>query len=61
MNARHKLNEMYVYGSAFIGLLGGALTGSWWVFFLVTGLLIGGAAYSGDIRVASKPKGKLGR
>ena len=53
MTARHKLNTAYLLGALIPAALLGASFSSWWVFFIVAGLLIAGAYYAGDIRLQS--------
>ena len=50
MGARQKLNAASAAGALAVGGLVGALTGSWLVFFVTAGLLIGASLYAGDIR-----------
>jgi hypothetical protein len=55
LSARHKLNTGYIYGSLALAALAGGLTGSWFVFFLATAVLILGGLHDGTIR----PKTRL--
>lgn len=50
MGARRKLNAASTTGALAVGGLVGALTGSWLVFVVTTGALIGLSLYAGDIR-----------
>jgi hypothetical protein len=50
MGARQKLNAASTTGAIVVGGVVGALTGSWLVFFIATGVLLGAALCSGDIR-----------
>jgi hypothetical protein len=50
MGARQRLNAASATGALAVGGLVGALTGSWLVFFVTAGALIGAAICAGDIR-----------
>lgn len=51
MSARTKLNMANMNAALLIGAVLGAITESWLVFFLATGVLILGDFHSGDIRI----------
>jgi len=54
MGARQKLNAANTTGAFVIGGLVGALSGSWLVFFVTTGILIGTSLCAGDIRTGGR-------
>ena len=50
LSARQKLNGIYVLGSLAVAGIVGGLSGSWIVFLIVGGLLIGCSLSDGSIR-----------
>ena len=54
MGARQKRNAASTTGALAVGGLVGALTGSWLVFVVTAGALIGAALCAGDIRPSSR-------
>jgi uncharacterized membrane protein YtjA (UPF0391 family) len=50
MSARNKLNGIYIQGCLVVGGVVGLATGSWFVFFIVSVILMGVSLHSGDIR-----------
>lgn len=50
MGARQKLNAANATGALVVGGLVGALTGSWLVFVVTAGALMGAALCAGEIR-----------
>lgn len=56
MSARTKLNMANMNAALLIAAVLGAITESWLVFFLTTGVLIVGDFHSGDIRIGGGGK-----
>lgn len=53
MGARERLNSVYFIGILMVAAVGGGLTASWWIFFLVTIVLTLLSLHGGEIRLTS--------
>jgi hypothetical protein len=58
VSARHKLNQIAIQGCVVVGGILGCYCGSWLVFILASGVLLGLSLFLGDIRpTGSGPRG----
>ena len=49
--AKQKLNGSYLHGALIIAGLLGAISGSWMVFLIATGVLVATSVHDGSIRI----------
>ena len=51
MNARKKLNQAFFYGAILVATVIGTAAQSWFVFFVILGMMVAMNLHSGNIRV----------
>lgn len=56
MGARQKLNRAHFTGDLVVASIAGALTQSWWVFFLTLAVLAAFDLHTGDVRFKRRDK-----